>query len=264
RYAFYEIGVIMEVWVTFDSNVWEIIVDENKRANADQVYTQLFELIKSKAIIPFFFEGLATIETLKKTDRKEYIANYKGAFSMSVDGEVVSASKGSDAPQLTDYLATAIPKALELGFRFTKLPRIGAPMLEIDEKYRAPDERYELGERLKRSFECLRFIESIGAGRDHLMKQLPEVEGGVIQRTKAAHNLSDKKYAKGVGEWVDGDALAANYGYGIDFFCTNDKASGAGKTSIFSEANLEQLESKYPVNVISPLGLISRLGAQNA
>lgn len=254
----------MEIWVTFDSNVWETIVDENKRANSDQVYTQLFDLIKSKTIIPFFFEGLATIETLKKTDRKEYVANYKGAFSMSVDGEVVSFSKGSDAPQLTDYLATEIPKALELGFRFTKLPRIGAPMLEIDEKYRAPDERYELGERLNRSFECLRFIESIGAGREHLMKQLPEVEGGVIQRTKADHNLTDKKYAKGVGEWVDGDALAANYGYGIDFFCTNDKASGAGKTSIFSQENLEQLESKYPVNVISPLGLISKLGVQNA
>ena len=47
----------MEVWVTFDSNVWESIVDENKRANSAEVYSQLFHLIQSKIITPFFFEG---------------------------------------------------------------------------------------------------------------------------------------------------------------------------------------------------------------
>lgn len=249
----------MEVWVTFDSNVWESIVDENKRANSAEVYSQLFNLIQSKIITPFFFEGIATIETMKKSERKPYIANFKGAYSITLDGEEISSSKGSKAPELTEYLASMIPKALELGFRFTKLPRVGAPALEFDKKYLAPDVRHDLGDRLERSFECLRFIESLGAGRSHLMNQLPKVEGGLIQRTKADNNLSDKKYAKSVGEWVDGDALAASYGYGIDYFCTNDRASSAGQTSIFYHENLKKLESNYPVNVITPEDLICNL-----
>lgn len=221
----------MEVWVTFDSNVWESIVDENKRANSAEVYSQLFHLIQSKIITPFFFEGIATIETMKKSERKPYIANFKGAYSITVDGQEISSSKGSKAPELTEYLASMIPKALELGFRFTKLPRVGAPALEFDKKYLAPDVKHDLGDRLERSFECLRFIESLGAGRSHLMNQLPR---------------------------VDGDALAASYGYDIDYFCTNDRASSAGQTSIFYHENLKKLESNYPVNVITPEDLASK------
>jgi hypothetical protein len=66
--------------VTFDSNVWEIIVDEDKRKASEPIYTKLHRLIEKKIIAPFFFEGLATLETLKKSDRKEYIGNYNSGF----------------------------------------------------------------------------------------------------------------------------------------------------------------------------------------
>ncbi|MCR4342447.1 MAG: hypothetical protein NUV40_00915 [Patescibacteria group bacterium] len=67
-----------------------------------------------------------------------------------------------------------------------------------------------------------------------------------------------------MGEWTDGDALAANYGYGIDYFCTNDSASGAGSSSIFYATNLQQLEQRFPVNVISPEELVQSLGITGA
>ncbi len=246
--------------VTFDSNVWEIIVDEDKRNNSDQIYTKLYELIKNGLITPYFFEGLATMETIKKTDRKERYANYKSGFSMSVDGEEITSHAGSGGLEISDYLNRVVPQALELGFRFTKLPRIGAPGLNIPEKYWAPDVKYTMRERLDRSFECAQFIESLGAGKGKLMNKLNSTTGGLVQRTKNDKSLTGNQYSKAVGEWVDGDALAANYGYGIDFFCTNDKASSAGSSSIFHATNLQQVEQRYPVNVVSPEELLQALG----
>lgn len=253
----------MRISVTFDSNVWEVIVDEDKRSRSDPVYTKLHELIKDGSIVPFFFEGLATIETIKKLDRKDFFANYSAKFLISVDGEEV-VSSGSGGPVISSYLDAMVPMALRLGFRFTKFPRIGAPKLNIPEKYWAPDEKFSMEERQKRSFECARFIESIGAGKGKLMNDLDPADGGLVQRTKNDSSVTPVKYSKAVGEWSDGDALAANYGYGIDYFCTNDRASGAGASSIFHPAKLSQLEQKFPVNVISPEELLQALGVTDA
>ena len=254
----------MSYSVTFDSNVWEIIVDENKRSSSNSIYKKLYDLIVSKDIEPYFFEGLATMETVKKRDRKDYIGNYSSGFSMSVDGEEITNIEGSGAPEVSEYLKNTIPKALELGFKFTRMPRIGAPMLELSDNFKAENIKYELRERLDRSFECVKFIESLGAGKGDLMRQLGGSTGGLVQKTKEDTSISDKKYSEAVGEWVDGDALAANFGYGIDFFCTNDRASGAGTSSIFHPNNLSKLESKYPVNVVSPEELLTKLESISA
>ncbi|MCR4343024.1 MAG: hypothetical protein NUV40_03960 [Patescibacteria group bacterium] len=179
----------MSTSVTFDSNVWEIIVDEDKRNSSDPIYTRIYELINNSAIQPYFFEGLATIETIKKKDRKEHYANYKAGFSMSVDGKEVSLHNGSGGPEISEYLNRVVPQALELGFRFTHLPRIGAPKLNIPEKYRAPDEKYSMKERQGRSFECAKYIESLSAGKGKLMNELCASNGGLVQKTKNDNSI---------------------------------------------------------------------------
>lgn len=254
----------MKISVTFDSNVWESIVDEVKRANSDPTFTDLLEFIKMGLIQPYFFEGFATIESIKKIDRKSYVGNYQAGFSVSVNGEEMYSREGSRGQEISEYLNNLVPHALSIGFRFTRLPRIGAPSLDIPSKYRAPDDKYSIEERLERSFECARFIESLGSGKGMVMSQIGATVGGFVQKTKANTSISDKRYAKAVGEWADGDALAANYGYGIDYFCTNDRASGAGSSSIFHPTNLQQLEQRYPVNVVSPQELVQRLRSGNA
>lgn len=254
----------MSISVTFDSNIWEIVVDEEKRNQSDQTYQRIYELIQEGRISPFFFEGLATMETVKKSDRKSHMAEYKAGFEMSVDGQIYTKSSGSGAPEISDYLRDMLPKALELGFRFTHLPRVGAPMLKIPDKYWAPDEKYSMGERQERSFECAGFIESLGSGKAALMNELAPGDGSVVQRTAIDQALTDKKYAKFFAEWVDGDALAANYGYGIDYFCTNDTGSGAGSVSIFHSTNLEKLKAKHSVNVISPSKLVVKVEAASS
>lgn len=254
----------MSTSVTFDSNVWEVIVDEDKRNTSDKIYTRLYDLIREGTIIPYFFEGLATIETTRKSDRKEFYSNYQAGFSISVDGEEVFSGPGSGGPVVSDYLNRMIPKAIGLGFKFTKLPRIGAPQLNIPENYWAPDTKYSMAERLKRSFECAKYIESLGAGKGKLLDELEAGSGGLVQRTKNDSAMTNKKYSTAVGEMADGDALAANHGYGIEYFCTNDRASCAGSSSIFHPSNLQQLKQKFPVNVVSPEDLIRALGTKNA
>ncbi len=253
----------MSTSVTFDSNAWEIIVDESKRKrnNSEPIYTKIYELINNGLIQPYFFAGLATMESIEKKDRKAHYANYKAGFSMSVDGEEVSSHNGSGGPVISEYLNRVVPQALELGFRFTHLPRIGAPKLDIPERYRAPDEKYSMKERQERSFKCARYIECLEAhvGKGKLMNELGASNGGLVQATRNNNSVTDNKYSKAIAEWADGDALAANYGYGIDYFCTNDRASGAGSSSIFHSTNLLQLEQRFPVNVVSPEELILRL-----
>ncbi len=182
---------------------------------------------------------------------------------MCADGEEVSSKNGANAPEISEYLKRVIPQALEMGFRFTALPRIGAPKLNLSDKYWAPSNKYSDKERLKRSFECARFIESLGAGKGKLMNELGAQNGGLVPHTKNDNSITVKNYSKAVSEWTDGDALAASYGYGIDYFCTNDRASGAGSTSIFHASNLQQLEQKFPVNVVSPEELVQALAEAN-
>lgn len=254
----------MSVSVTFDSNVWECIVDEDKRENSDPIVAKLFMLIKFGMIKPFFFEGIVTMESVKKKDRKDYIGSYKPNILLVVGDEVMPPPPIKIAFEPSEYLKKTIPKALELGFRFTKLPRIGAPKINLPEQYFATDEKYEMGERQKRSSDCANFIYSLGAGKAAIMNGLSKSNGGVVQRTKADHFMSEKNFSNAYGEWVDGDALAANYGYGIDYFCTNDRASNAGKSSIFFPDNLAKLEKRFPVNVVSPDVLLIKLSNGNS
>jgi hypothetical protein len=242
--------------VTFDSNVWENIVDEQKRVN-DSTYGTLYELIIQKRITPFFFEGIATTETILKKDRKDYFKDYKATISFQIENEKPNITEGTKAPELTPYLQDNIPKALKLGFKFIKFPRIGGIGLNIDTKYIAENKLYSLKERLDRSFECAKYIEKLGAGKKQLENKLDgNSDKGIINQTKNDINTSQKQYAKGIAEWVDADALSAHYGYGINYFCTNDKASGAGQSSVFSEKNLKEIKNKFNIRVVTPSELI--------
>jgi len=245
------------VSVTFDSNVWENIVDEQKR-RSNTIYQELYELIESGQITPFFFEGLAVLESIPKDQRKDYMANFRATITVQANDEEPRTKKGTAASKPTDYLARNIPAALRLGFRFIGTPRIGAPSLDIPDEYRAPDAKYPLEERVKRTFECGRYIERLGAGRGKLDSRLGgDRNRGIVQRTRTNKTLSSKQFAKDVGEWADGDALAAHYGYGIDFFCTNDQAGSAGTASVFSKANREKLREVFGIRIGSPQELLT-------
>ena len=247
--------------VTFDSNVWEQTVDESKR-NGLSAYTSIYNHILNKKIEPYFFEGIVTLENIQKNLRKDFIANFKPTISIQVGDEPPRVTAGTATPELSEYLNTTIPKALNIGFKFIKTPRIGGLGIDPLSEHAAKDEKYILSERLNRTFDFLRFIESQGVGKGKLDTSISTSGGtGIIEKTRNDTLLTEKQYAKNVAEWVDGDALAAHYGYGIDYFCTNDRASGAGLNSVFHPSNLNQIKQKYTIEVVTPDELLSIIQA---
>ena len=245
------------ITVTFDSNVWEQVVDESKR-NDSGTYTAIYNYILNNEIEPYFFEGIVTLENIQKNQRKEFIKDFNPTISTQIGNEPPRVKKGTSPPELSVYLGGTIPKALNIGFKFISTPRVGMLGIDPSAEYAAKDVRYSLEDRLKRTFEAAEFIESLGAGKAKLDNSIAKNYGmGMVQKTQNDTNLSDKQYSKNVAEWVDGDALAAHYGYGIDYFCTNDSASGAGQSSVFHPSNLNQLKQKYGIKVLTPNELLS-------
>ncbi|MCL1047567.1 hypothetical protein L2737_19890 [Shewanella electrodiphila] len=243
--------------VTFDSNVWESVVDDTKRG-ASPVYQKIYDLINNNEIVPYFFEGIVSLETIPKQDRKAHIRGFKATISIQVGDEEPNVTVGTPPPELSDYLKINIPKALKIGFKFIRTPRIGSHGIDASADCAAKDINYPLKERLARTFEVARYIESLGAGKGKLDTNIEENAGyGMVEKTTNDTNLTNKKFAKDIAEWVDGDAIAAHYGYGIDYFCTNDKASGAGVNSIFSATNLTKVSQKYEIKVVSPEELLN-------
>lgn len=238
--------------VTFDSNIWEQVVDESKRNNLN-TYALIYKQILNEEIEPYFFEGIVTLENIQKDLRKDFIANFKPTISIQVSDETPMVTSGTLPPELSDYLKATIPKALNIGFKFIRTPRIGGLGIDSLSEHAAKDGKYTLAERLNRTFDFLRFIENRGLGKGRLDTSISTSNGiGIIEKTRNDTFLTNKQYAKNVAEWVDGDALAAHHGYGIDYFCTNDRAKGAGLNSVFHPSNLNQIKQKYNIKVVTP------------
>lgn len=177
------------------------------------------------------------------------------------EGKKTLHQKGTEPKGLSEYLTKNINDALKIGFKFIHFPRIGAPRHMLSELGKAA-EILPLHERLERSFACARYIESLGCGKASLMNMLQDTQHGLVQSVQQ-DPINEKKFAKGVAEWMDGDALAATYGYAIKFFCTYDQGIGAGKNSILHPDNRESFEREFDVKITTPKEIIKIVMSQD-
>jgi len=160
------------VTVTFDSNVWENIVDPDKRCG---IYLDLFELIENKKITPLFFAGLAIFETIPKNMRRQYIANYKMHYELNYGEEIIQ-NQGTKPYQLSEYLKKHLGTAFDLGFKFIDFPRVGAH--KIPKEYCTNLLPYSLEIKHSKMTDCKRFIENeLQAGYKYF-KNLLDVNNG--------------------------------------------------------------------------------------
>ncbi|EJM26375.1 hypothetical protein [Pseudomonas sp. GM25] len=249
----------MSTTVVFDSNVWELIVDDAKRADAKTpaAVRTLYTLINDKVITSFIFEGIANFEAIPRKGRKAFVRDYKATISMSEGDQAAKKINGTPAAEISEQLEATIEKAASLDFSFIHLPRIAAPRHQIVNKYKAP-EALDLETRLERSFRCARDIESMGCGMQVLKDMLLSPENGLLPALQD-DPIAEKKFSEGVAEWMDGDALAATYGYGHEYFCTYDQGKNAGQSSILHPKNRATYMQKYGVKIVTPEELIAAL-----
>ncbi|GAF68909.1 unnamed protein product, partial [marine sediment metagenome] len=215
-------------------------------------------------------ETVFTLEAIQKADRRKFFTEYCPDVKTSVtDGEdgtiKLSFSIGPDPSALSGnnpYLAKHLQDALELGFKLMRCPRVSGivnPDLKHEWFINLDDGTHEMANKFGA---ISRKIKSRGCGISD-MKQIGSryapPNSHWIEGLKIAPDSENVAIIKAVAEWADGDSVAAHFAHDNAYFCTRDKAIGAGVSSILSENNREWLKSSYGIKFVNPKELANIL-----
>ncbi|MEI7594137.1 MAG: hypothetical protein WCK02_00195 [Bacteroidota bacterium] len=245
--------------IIFDSNVWRIICIPSDFPNDHCIgdFIKIRQAIVDKIIDPYISETVFTIEAIKRVDRQEYFGSSKAKIKMTenANNNNLSIEIGPDEgisfdenPTLKKYF----DEAVKLGFKITRLPRIGGIVNNEVEPFRFQQAGKDLEDYHKIVFEVGDKIKSYGAGYSQITAIGEQYDPIWHKGIKKAPEIENTKIAKAAAEWADGDSVAISIALGCDFFCTRDQAKGAGNTSILSVANLVWLNSEYGFKTILP------------
>lgn len=261
--------------VTFDTNTFGIL-----NANDDRISNELrvvrdaiLQEIAKGNIRGFISEASIFIECLEFADKLAYLA-----IAGTPDSRPTIDPRGFEAIQELRKLEIAMLHA----------PLIGGEIFVEDMPW-AKDEHYSAEKRHNRfSTFCRKFghpqktIEPLKLIGNELLQQQPPVspnrswptDNGVkfeirqkwavgLKRAWDGANADSKKSLRKqinplIGEWCDILIVSSHYAYGNDIFCTNDKGSEAGASSILHHSNRENLEGEG-VKVVLPGDLLDHL-----
>jgi hypothetical protein len=256
--------------VTFDSNVWEKLVDPAKLTALDhaEVYAGVLARIVDKKIEPFISETIFTLEAVTSKQRKSFIKEYAEVTKPSVlvdekDGRIhIQIAFGPNShkhPGNHPILDSCLEKALRLGFNIVAYPRIaGIVNADIEHLlYNISLSAEDLNRFLERLDSVSQKILDMKAGEYDIQQiGLKYDPTSWFQGVGLAPDNENERIALAVAEWADGDSVAAHISLQADYYCTNDKGGKAGKKSIMSKNNVAILEREYGFNKVSPSELL--------
>jgi hypothetical protein len=169
----------------------------------------------------------------------------------------------SNQPELNDFLREHLQDAIKAGFRIIHFPRIaGFVNMEV-EPYRYKLDKTKLNDYLDTIFTVGERIEKLEAGYAWLKKIGEKYNNkNPFEGIGQAPDSENNTIAKAVAEWADGDSIACTVAIGAKYFCTNDKAKGAGDKSVMSADNLIKLNREYGLKVIDPISLVQQFNPE--
>ena len=236
--------------ITFDTNVWEPMVNEEK--------PHLIE-IKNKIldgkIQAYICEIALDLEAIQNKKRAEFFENYEPITTVedlpSENGKLgmqFSIAPNTEVhPGIHQKQWDKLLKARDLGFRVLRMTNAGTVRTkEIPDDMYVQQDDEEFLEYAELLGNCNDFIVGLGCGRAAYDQFMAQVNDG-----QTIPDEQWRKFSKAIAEWVDGEALSAHYASGNDYFRTNDKAGKAGTGSIFHNQNRTQLEKEFGVKIIS-------------
>lgn len=247
------------VKIVFDSNVWEKVTHLDA-----EPYSIIRHKIETQNITPYICEIAISLESIQKKHRAGFFESYQPATKIvncDSDGTSITANicfgpNNEAHPPLPEILINRLEAAKRMGFKVIHMNRFGTVRTnEIPtEMFLQPESVEEFWKSSERFTEFEEFIKSIEAGQ-HEYNQLTQEFGiqsasipGLARKIPASQH---KRFAKAIAEWADGDSLAACYQEGLNYFCTDDKAKNAGKSSIFSLENIAKLSGKFGIKILS-------------
>lgn len=247
--------------VTFDSNVWEKIIEKE-----NELYFAIYEKIIDKKILPFISEKIFIYEYFPRKTRQQKFSSLKSNIQIkekhihNIQLNIAITPSKLEYDYKNSILLEKLNKAIKIGFKLIKLPRIGEPdpkqSLQIEQNWYSSEIDF------KKGFECARFIEEeLKAGFYFVKKYCNKFNISVSEflKNSSKYNISTKKFSKILAEWADGDTIAAHYGNSNDIFCTNDFAKNAGQSSVLSEKNRKILSEKFNITFATPEYLLNLL-----
>lgn len=241
--------------VTFDTNVWRRVIDENSCHLA-----KIKDKIRNGRIQPYICEIALSLEPIKRELRPEFFENYRPCTTVNElpsEGETLTMQSGFEPnvelhPGFHPKLWAHILEARSLGFLVLRMTKAGTvrPKDIPDDMYINPTDMDEYWRYAELSERCSDYITSMGCGQA-AYNRFKEEFNLVRLDVQSIPVERRKEFAEAIAEWVDGDSLAAHYAAGNEFFCTNDKAGGAGTKSIFHSVNKNRLQAEYGIKIIS-------------
>ena len=249
--------------VTFDSNVIECVVSEDKAKHNG--LSKIFYALREGVISGYVTYSYFVHDTFKK-DARVRINTLSDGVEIHIPSNPLLYSKGlgmkvvqmATVPPDSYHCETAMAltllnmKVLAFGRRHWPATTLSLPICEIPTDYddRVNKARGIIEDQLHCGFYRFREYMRNKVGKDcndfSLLFQLKNVKLG-------------RAFNRAFAEAADGDALIAHYGYNIDFFCTKDEASDAGPYAIFSQQHREILLERLGMKIISPQELIEIL-----
>jgi len=227
----------------FDTNIYELIVDENKRLRPEyqsrkDVSSKLSKLISKGSIIPVLSESIFIDELFKRNDREEIKNNYKPnvncviskpcfhSNSIQMNIQISQDSNHQPTFENNPEAKKYYDAAIKMGFKIIRCPSWigGRSNLQLEPN-------------------------------DFLFNNIPYNEES--EKMHAALDIINKlvepdKYKQDFSENTDRESIASCYGYNINYFCTDDKAKSTGPSSIMHPKHKIFLEKKLKITIISP------------
>ena len=243
--------------ITFDSNVWERVVNEDEHH-----FVKIKNKIRDGKMRAYICEIALSLESIRKKLRPEFFENYEPSRTVEhlppENGKLgmrIGFGPNTELhPGLHPKLRVNLLKARDLGFHVLGMTNFGTVRTQEipDDMYvnHADDEFWEYAELLAK---CSDYITGLGCGQAAYsqFKEEFNLVGSVLSGIQTIPVEHRQRFKKSIAEWVDGDSLSAHYAAGNDFFCTDDKAGNSGTGSIFHTQNRTPLEKEFGIKIIS-------------
>jgi len=258
--------------ITFDSNVWEKIVTSSEASNDS--FFKLKKLIINKKIQAYICEIAISLESIQKIERAAFWQEYEPRLNYethggkinrdgttTIKGGVCFSSYNEKHPGLHPKLKEKLLLAEHLGFkvlRMTNLGTVRSPEIPQNMFVESTDidSFWSYAQKLS---DCADYIVELRCG-SYEYDKFKNKYSSYSSSTFKIDDSEEKGFIKSIAEWVDGDSISAHYASRNTIFCTEDRAKGAGNSSVFSKNNRTKLEHKYAIKILSVNELYEFIG----
>jgi hypothetical protein len=255
----------MFLTVTFDTNTFDKVSRPTlyPKDPDHAAMVEVHEALKRGDIRGLVCDTGLTLEGIGIDDRSTVFGGTttRGSFGqVSEDTFLITIrTEQPDRPPVHPKQAERFREAFALGMRLLGAPRLGMPRAE--EQFYAVEESEQIGRRLDRHGALASEIEKRGLGSARANALATRLAGGAVRVGPWFQSLGNardvherRKAARAVAEWADGDAIAAHYAYGNDFFCTRDAGKGEnkrGEPAILDPGNRVWLTADYGIEFVT-------------